>query len=182
MEDETYDLLFSLRLAEKRIQSLEQKTKEEENEVYDKVVGALTEGDREAAKDYARMLLRLRDKRKTFRTYLSRIKDAKVRLREVSAAQRTTNELIKTARALSKIQEVSSYTDLIKATRELDRESLRLPSRDRSIGEEKIEALLNEATMEVSAQTEEILPKIPDRKLIKEKNHEKKEKEEGDNN
>lgn len=179
MEDKLFELRYDLRLAEKRIQNMEKKTKREEEQIYDKMVNALMEGDRDAAKDYARMYLRIKRKRKTFRKYLSRIKNAKMRLREASAFRKTSKELVKTAQTLSKTKEAASFTDLVKATEELEKEESELPPRASSVTEDKVEGILDEAQLEASAETEEILPKIPDH--VKEESiQENKESEENE--
>lgn len=177
MKEDLYDLILDLRLAEKRILNLNRKTKNEEEDLHDQMINALMEGDREAAKDYARIFLTLKKRRKKFREFLGRIKTAKVKLRKASAAEKVSDSLIKAAKGLGKMKNYSSDPDLLKATEKLETNQVSLPSTSQSVQRNEVKDLLNEVELEVETKTEEILPTIPDKETLKE-DMQIKEKEE----
>lgn len=178
MEEEFFDQLMELRLAERRLDKLNKKTKREGEEIYEKIVEALMDGDKEAAKDYARMYLKLKRKRKIFRQYIGQIKNAKIRLREALATKNVSKKLKETTHVLSKMKEASSITDLMKFSEKLKGHERSLHPTEKSVGKEKINDLLKGAKAEASAETEEILPEIPDRESLEEYEEKEKEKEE----
>lgn len=178
MGEEFFDQLMELRLAERRVDKLNKKTKQEGEEIYDKIVEALMDGDKEAAKDYARMYLKLKRKRKIFRQYISQIKEAKLQLKEALATKNVSEKLRETTRVLSKMKNASSIMELMKFSEKLKGQERSMLPMEKSVGEEKVSDVLKGAKAEASTETEEILPEIPDRESLEEYEEKRKEKEE----
>ncbi|MCD6491573.1 MAG: hypothetical protein J7K59_04690 [Candidatus Korarchaeota archaeon] len=167
MSKELFEVIFSLKLAEKKVLKMINSARKEEKRAYNHMINALSDGDRDSAKDYARQLLMSRKQRRALRKYLNKIKSTRIELEKasisgelkraiISAAKilsKTVNDLdgLRVDAALSKIREIGEITGT------LEEETL-----DEVVGSEKIDEILKQAEIASVEKVKELLPELPE--------------------
>ncbi|MGQ4892036.1 MAG: Snf7 family protein [Candidatus Njordarchaeia archaeon] len=168
MDKKIYDLILSLRIGEKRVKRMLNNSKREERAVYDEMVKALMEGDRESAREYAKEIIKIRKYRKSLQKYWSKIRGLRADLEKASMAKELKSTLVNAAKNISKILEKMDELSIEEATHVLSEsqgifESTMSEVPDFGLSEidkEEIEEIIKIAETEGIEKVKEMFPSV----------------------
>ena len=170
VDKKLFDLIVSLRLGEKRIKRLISSSKKEERQIYDEMVKALLDGDKDTAREYAREIVKIRKYRNSLQRYWSRIRELRLDLEKASVAKELKSSMVEAAKRISKVMEQLEELNLEEATKMLSTskeyfEEIAeiMPNVDLDEEEkEEIEEILKIAETEGIEKIKEMFPTVED--------------------
>ncbi len=175
MSKDIWEAIFSLKLLEKKISRALKGIKNEEKNLYRKLVNAVINNDRGIARDYARQIIRLKKKRRELERYLSKVKMTRIDLESAAITKDIHTALRSTVKAIVKLGKMIHTENIIS---DLERmkdvlneigilsEEIEEPITIRE--EEEIEELINKAELTAEEEISRELPEIPDEEIEKE--------------
>ncbi len=170
LDKKIYDLIISLRLGEKRVKRLINNSKREEKEIYDEMVKALLEGDKDSAREYAREIIKIRNYRTSLQRYWSKIRGLRADLEKAAMAKELKSALVDAAKRISKILEKMDELNIEEATQMLatgqdllDETISQVPDLGLSeTDKEEIDEILKIAETEGIEKIKEMFPSVED--------------------